>query len=99
MKALLIFLCAFILFSCGYRDQPSYAPEPPPAKADPAWAALKPIVAKNCGTCHGVTQLPKFDSGAAFKASKAKGEISSGAMPPNGKLSDSDKKAMLAYLG
>lgn len=90
-----------MIWSCGYKSGPDYGPAPaPPAPSDPAWAALKPLIDRNCGSCHnGSNTLPQFVSGAVFKASKAKAKITSGAMPPSGGLSDSDKKALLAYLG
>lgn len=92
-------VAALSLSGCGgagntYGDDP--APQP-----DAAFDAVKPLVAKNCGGCHnGSTHPLKFDSGAKFKASKAKARLTAGTMPPSPKtISDEDKQALLAYLG
>jgi hypothetical protein len=103
-------LAAAIIFlsSCGYESNdadplPPPAPRPGPGpgpQGDPAWDELKPLVVANCGGCHNGTTHPlKFDSGAAFKRSKAKARISNGTMPPSGALAPDVKAKMLAYLG
>jgi mono/diheme cytochrome c family protein len=86
----------FLLVSCGG----SSAPAPAPTPADPAFAQVQPVVAKNCGGCHGVRPgLPVFASGAAFRASNARAELLTGAMPPAPHtISADDRAALLAYL-
>jgi hypothetical protein len=67
---------------------------------DRAWDDVKPLVEAKCGGCHNGTVHPlRFDTGAKFKASKAKLRISNGTMPPSGGLSDADKQRLLTYLG
>lgn len=68
-------------------------------QADPEFAAVQPLVAKNCGGCHGVQPgIPVFATGAAFRASKALSEIEGGDMPPAGHLDAGDKAKLVAYL-
>lgn len=92
-----------ITIACGtekHPSPPSPAPTSTPPQADADWGALQPLVAANCGKCHNGTNHPlKFDSGASFKASKAKLKISNGTMPPVGALAPDVKAKMLAYLG
>lgn len=88
-----------VLVGCGTYSSTDYSQAPAPS--DPAWVQVQPVVARNCGGCHGVKPgLPVFNSGAAFKASKAKDELTAGTMPPAGHtISADDKAALLAYLG
>ncbi len=93
---------AMLLLSPFLACGPTPAPvEPVPA--DPAYAAVAPIVAANCALagCHAVGgRLPEFDTGAKFKASKAKTELTEGAMPPLPRRIDAgDKSKLLKYLG
>jgi hypothetical protein len=97
-------IVVFFMPACGSEKEADPYPEPRPPKPGPAgdaaWDELKPIVAANCGGCHnGSTHPLKFDSGAAFKRSKAKVRISNGSMPPTGALAPDVKAKMLAYLG
>lgn len=94
-------LCALQLVSCSHKDDDVQASAPTPSPpADPQWAAISQLIAKNCGTCHNGTVEPAFATGAVFKASAARAKLQSGEMPPAPrKISDEDKAALLAYLG
>ena|SRR3990167_3268525 len=95
---LLVFV-VFMTYGCGSADERTYTNKPP-ATADQAWLDLKPIVQANCGGCHNGTTHPLvFDSGAKFKASKAKAKLVAGLMPPPPAVISADAKAkMLTYL-
>lgn len=97
--ALFIFIGWFFA-SCGKQYNDAEYEDGPAPQDDPAYAAIKPIVDRECVKCHnGKTHPLKFDSAASFKGSKAKTRIGNGSMPPNGQLKDDDKKALLSYLG
>ncbi len=91
-------LCQLIFYvsSCGDSYPDESAGGPP--VSDPAYAAVAPIVNKNCGTCHnGSTHPLKLDSGAKLKA--AAGRIRNGSMPPAPrKLTPDDKTKLLEYV-
>lgn len=104
LMTIVVSALALAILSCGgpsggYGSDP--APAPPPATGDAAYDKVAPIIAADCGPCHGVKPgIPVFSSAAAFKASNAKAELSAGAMPPAPRtISASDKAALLAYLG
>lgn len=100
LGCMLMLAFAVALHSCGPAPAPAAAAEPSPKAGDPAWAALAPLVKRDCGTCHNGTEEPAFTSGAQFKASTAKARLLAGTMPPSGhEISASDKQAMLDYLG
>lgn len=68
--------------------------------ADPAWANVSAIIGRDCAGCHNGSEEPAFTSGAVFRASPAKDELTSGGMPPPpNTISDEDKQALLSYLG
>jgi mono/diheme cytochrome c family protein len=98
MKKRLIFL-ALTLAGCGGSSKPEEA-EAPRAAPDPEFAAVLPVVEKNCGKCHnGVKHPLKFDSAAKLKGSKAKARITNGSMPPApATISEADKATLLGYL-
>jgi hypothetical protein len=111
MLRIIISVIAITLFvACGQSDPaPITAPVAPPAPAAPgapttpvavpSWTDVAAIIQANCGKCHNGVKEPAFTSGAVFKASTAKAELTSGAMPqPPNVISASDKAALLAYL-
>lgn len=106
LKAFCLAMVAVVIVSCGgggggYGSEP--APAPPKPTGDAQWDAAAKAIAANCAGCHSpgnAKGLPVFDSGAAFKASKAKAKLTAGLMPPPPKtISDADKALLLAYLG
>lgn len=95
--ALLIVVVLFF-FGCGTSSKSSPPPPPPPV-TDTAFEAVRPLVEQKCGPCHNGTVHPlKFDTGAKFKASKAKARITADTMPPTNKLDSDSKQKLLAYL-
>lgn len=86
--------------ACGGGGN-TYGDDDPAPQPDAAFDAVKPVIARNCAGCHnGSTHPLRFDSGAKFRASKAKAKLTGGLMPPPPKtISDEDKRALLAYLG
>jgi uncharacterized membrane protein len=90
-------LVAFLLASCG-PSQGTGTQTPPAAYNDPQFAAVQPVIQRNCGDCHNGGRLPAFNSPEAFRGSAAKAEITSGSMPLGRAMSAADKAVLLAYL-
>ncbi len=103
MRSLWLIVLGLALNACGSSDGGYGDSTPPPAApaADPEFAAVQPVIEKNCGKCHNGTTHPlKFDTAAKFKAGKAKARLTSGTMPPApATISSDDKNVLLAYLG
>lgn len=92
-------LMAWLFASCGPSNGGSQpAPTTPSQPADPAFAAIQPIIQRNCGDCHNGRKEPAFPDGATFKASQSKQELQSGSMPLGRAISAADKAALLGYL-
>ena len=91
-----ITILIFMLSSCG--DEYSYDKKPVAGNVNPSGKKFPPdvsaAISKNCVSCH---------SGEAFLAdpelfiSKAKPQVASGAMPPGGNISSSDKSLLLNF--
>lgn len=65
---------------------------------DPEFQKVRPVVDRNCATCHDGLYKRKFTQ-ANFKASDAAEKIRDGSMPPLPRqLSQADKEALLEYL-
>ncbi len=94
MKILFGILIALTIDSCGSGDS-GYGDSKPSPKDSEKFVAIKPLIAKTCGKCHGVTQKA-FDSEARWKSSKAKARIIDGSMPQGSTLDPKDKEALLA---
>lgn len=90
-----------VVMSCGPAPADVTPPAPAPAP-DADYAAIEPVLKANCALsgCHAVGNgLPEFDTAAKFKASKAKAELTEGAMPPlPRRISAADKTKLLDYL-
>jgi hypothetical protein len=110
MRPLLWSSVVWLMMSCGapdYGEAPPQqpAPNPPPPVTKPTdpkpsgFDAVKPLIAKECGTCHNGRVHPlKLDSEAQFRGSRAKARIQNNSMPPGRALAPADKKAMLDFL-
>lgn len=94
MKWLLVMALTWIIVACG-----EYSSEQPAPADDPAFAQVKPVIARACGRCHNGSEEPAFTSAAVFKGSTAKARLVSGTMPPGGRIDPADKSALLSYLG
>lgn len=105
MRLLIWSSIAWVMVACGSDysgsgyEQPAPTPTPSPSPEPKGFAAIKPVIDRDCGGCHNGRVHPlKFDSEAAFRGSKAKARILNGSMPPNGPLAPADKKALLDFL-
>lgn len=110
MTKFVCIVLAALLWSCGTESSktpvganPTPAPTPPGPSPTPGpggddgaalWAKAQPIIAKNCASCHASEAFIK--SLAGWRASEAKEEVASGAMPPGKPLSPQDKAALTA---
>jgi hypothetical protein len=97
LEALFVTLVLALGAACGSQPDPyQTGPARPP---DEAFAAVKPVVDRACGSCHnGQTHPVRFDSAARFKTAEVRRRLETGQMPPGGRISASDKETLLAYL-
>jgi len=98
-KLFLILFILIITFSCKKHDTSNDIP------CDPAIsysATVKPIFAKNCALsgCHDGNTFPSAADYAVVHDASAQiiNVVSTGAMPKNASLSDSDKAAIICWI-
>ncbi len=94
---LAIMIAVATLVSCGRQTDGEYSTTPQPVPD--FQSQVVPVIKANCGGCHYPgSGLPALGTPEAFKASKAKSELLSGAMPKGKVIIDGDKAVLLAYL-
>jgi mono/diheme cytochrome c family protein len=111
LRFIVMFMTIGVLASCGYESPQSPQPAPidvggddDPGPGDPPPPPPPPVtgdalVKKECGRCHqpgGVKPNPKITTVAELRRAGGAGDIRDGSMPPDRRLDDATKRALLA---
>lgn len=60
-RLLLLFPVALLAFGCHSADAPADPPSAPPKSTNATYAAVAPILQKNCAGCHGAQPKEGYD--------------------------------------
>lgn len=92
MLKVFIFL---LLTTCGGYDD-RYGSEEPSKPDSEKFKAVKAVIDRECGRCHNGSIQRAFNNEQRWLSSAAKQRINDASMPPDKRLSDSDRAKLLS---
>jgi uncharacterized membrane protein len=67
-----------------------------PNPSSPSFATVAAVLKENCERCHA--NQPWFTSETSLRRSGVESQVASGSMPPNGRISASDRSTILNFF-